>query len=168
MAPRTVNMHPCWWGPGFFPGARRSDASLWGPGFGHAMAHVCGDWVVVGALAATLGQMRGNLLVLAAAGICILHQLQASSDADLCGPACSSSQTVETEPEPGYQMSMRLAAYAMAHSRQPLPPTSFSLQLLKADMSMIPMRCMAQVTPMQRMAPTKPCSPESHATHGPS
>ena len=56
------NVRPCWWGPGFLPGARSSDASLWGPGFGPAMAQVCGDWVVLEqpTLAATLGQMRGN------------------------------------------------------------------------------------------------------------
>jgi hypothetical protein len=128
--PRAQEQCGEWWGPGFFPGAR-SDANLWGPGFARIGASVWG----LGRYDLVLSQARWGrcvgtrlFLVLTAAGICIFHHLQASSDADLWGPACSSSQTVKTEPEPCYQMSMRLAAHAMAHTKQPLPPTNFSLR----------------------------------------
>ena len=46
---------------------------------------------------------------------------------------------VETEPEPGCQMGVCLAAHTMAHSGQPLPPTDFSLQF-KDDVCVSPMQ----------------------------
>ena len=49
----------------------------------------------------------------------------------------------EAEPEPGCQVGWCLAAHTTAHSRQPPPPTDFSL-LLKDD---------AWSSPTQRMAP---------------
>ena len=41
----------------------------------------------------------------------------------------SGAKLGETEPEPGCQMGVCLAAHTVAHSRQPRPPTDFSLQL---------------------------------------
>ena len=40
---------------------------------------------------------------------------------------------VETEPEPGCQMGVCLAAHTTAHSRPPPPPTDFPLQFKDDD-----------------------------------
>ena len=71
----------------------------------------------------------------------LLNHLQECSDAKPA-KACSGSQKVaqvETEPEPGCQMGVCLAAHTMAHSGQPLPPTDFSLQF-KDDVCVSPMQ----------------------------
>ena len=71
------------------------------------------------------------------AGIGIFHHLQESQRdvTQICGDQVAPAhrqwrKLVETEPERGCQMGLRLAAHTTARSKlQPLPPTDFSLQI---------------------------------------
>ena len=109
-----------------------------GCSWGSQMAQTCGNWVIKlpGALTTTMGQLCGDHVIPEAHSSWDWHILcSCSSEAThVCGDRVVPAhwqwcKLGETEPEPGCQMGVCLAAHTVAHSRQPPPPTDFSLQL---------------------------------------
>ena len=118
------NMRPCWWEPGFFPGAR-SDASAWGPGCpGVATGiRICITWCTVGQCphqALHWGYRDCHIAIICGAGLSEATPLRGHRQ--WCKlvetRACLSSVCV----------CVYLAAHTTVHPRQPPPPTRFSLQ----------------------------------------
>ena len=103
---------------------------------GLAVTQICGDPVLrstqwrtcvgtgLGDLARTLAQMRGKGQITPGPHSQQLVFAYSSFAGVKWRSFVGTRQTVETKPEPG--CCMCLAAHAMAHSRQPLPPTNFA------------------------------------------
>ena len=131
--PPSGNMRPCCWGPGISWDSQRCKFVRAGLFLGFAMAHMYGDrvsmtWCSRNNDGADLWGSWGSHQPIG-----ILNDLQVSEVTQFCGDQLAPAhgqwrKLVETASHSQVVMGVCLAVHTTEHSRQPPPPTDFSLQ----------------------------------------